>query len=172
MARVVSVVSPVLCLTIVPIAGLLLYAAVRSRLRLALGTVGALAVGYAVLVVAYVFPAIDQAVFSAEDDRGNQGLGWRNHPALFMYIPGWPKNEDAVYYLKRDTVLSDLPNQEAVTEAAAQAWGHQGGDGRAASGSSREAIGSGGRNDSGVSTAGPKASCSYCLCAVTCEQNP
>jgi hypothetical protein len=34
-----------------------------------------------------------------------------------MYIPGWPKNEDALYYLKRDNVVPDLPSQDAVREA-------------------------------------------------------
>ena len=54
-------VSPVFIVTTIALAGLLLYAVFRSRLHLALATVGALAVGYMVLVVTYVFPAIDQA---------------------------------------------------------------------------------------------------------------
>lgn len=110
-------VSPMFIVTIVSLAGLLLYAVVRSRLRLALGTVGALAIAYVVLVVNYVFPAIDQAASprKAVEDIKTMALG--TQPALFMYIPGWPKNEDALYYLKRDNVVPDLPSQDAVLEA-------------------------------------------------------
>ena len=110
-------VSPVFVVTTLALAGLLLYAVVRSRLRLALGTVGALAIAYTVLVVAYVFPSIDQAFSPRKITEELKALAEETRPALFMYIPGWPKNEDAVYYLKRDMVVSDLPNQESVTEA-------------------------------------------------------
>ena len=96
---------------------LLLYAVIRSRLRLALGTVGALAVGYVVLIVNYVFPAIDQAASPRKATEEIKILARDAQPALFMYIPGWPKNEDAVYYLKRDTVVPDLPNEDALIEA-------------------------------------------------------
>ena len=44
-------------------------------------------------------------------------LALGTQPILFMYIPGWPKNEDALYYLKRDTVVPDLSSQDAVLEA-------------------------------------------------------
>jgi 4-amino-4-deoxy-L-arabinose transferase-like glycosyltransferase len=110
-------VSPVFVATTIALAGLLLYAVVRSRLRLALGTVGALAMAYVVLVVAYVFPSIDQAFSPRKMTEELKLLARDTKPALFLYIPGWPKNEEAVYYLKRETVLSDLPNQEAVMEA-------------------------------------------------------
>lgn len=113
-------VSPVFVATTIALAGLLLYAVVLSRLRLALGAVGALAIGYVVLVVTYVFPAIDQAFSPRKITQEIKTLAGEITPVLFMYIPGWPKNEDAVYYLKRDTVVSDLPNQEAVTKALRQ----------------------------------------------------
>jgi 4-amino-4-deoxy-L-arabinose transferase-like glycosyltransferase len=109
-------VSPVFVATTVALAGLLIYAAVASRLRLALGTVGALAIAYAVLVVAYVFPAIDQAFSPRKITEELKTLAAETTPALYMYIPGWPKNEDAVYYLKRDGLLLDLPDQDALTE--------------------------------------------------------
>ena len=104
-------------MTTIALAGLLLYAVFRSRLHLALATVGALAIGYMVLVVTYVFPAIDQAFSPRKITEEIKALAVEPTPALFMYFPGWPKNEDAVYYLKRDTVVSDLPSQEAVVEA-------------------------------------------------------
>ena len=110
-------VSPVFVVTTIALAGSLLYAVVRSRLRLALGLVGALAVGYAILLVNYVFPAIDQAFSPRKITEELKTLAGETTPALFMYFPGWPKNEDAVYYLKRDTAVSDLPDQQAVTEA-------------------------------------------------------
>ncbi|WHZ16547.1 MAG: hypothetical protein OJF52_003397 [Nitrospira sp.] len=112
-----AVVSPTFIVMIVSLAGLLLYAVVRSRLRLALGTVGALAVAYVVLVVNYVFPAIDQAASPRKAVEEIKTLALETQPAMFMYIPGWPKNEDAVYYFKRDQVVPDLPSQEAVVEA-------------------------------------------------------
>ncbi len=112
-----TLVSPAFIVMIFSLAGLLLYAVLRSRLYLALSTVGALAIGYMVLVVTYVFPAIDQASSPRKITEEIKTLAVETKPALFMYIPGWPKNEDALYYLKRDTVVPDLPSQEAVVEA-------------------------------------------------------
>ncbi|HRC24782.1 MAG TPA: glycosyltransferase family 39 protein, partial [Nitrospira sp.] len=109
-----AVVSPMFIVTIVSLAGLLLYAVLRSRVRLALGMVGALAIAYVVLVVNYVFPAIDQAASPRKAVEEIKTLALGTQPALFMYIPGWPKNEDALYYLKRDNVVPDLPSQDAV----------------------------------------------------------
>lgn len=112
-----AVVSPMFIVTIVSLAGLLLYAVLRSRVRLALSMVGALAVAYVVLVVNYVFPAIDQAASPRKAVEEIKTLALGTQPALFMYIPGWPKNEDALYYLKRDNVVPDLPSQDAVLDA-------------------------------------------------------
>ncbi len=111
------VVSPAFIAMIVSLAGLLLYAVVRSRVQFALNMVGALAVAYVLLVVNYVFPAIDQAASPRKATEEIKRLAVETQPALFMYIPGWPKNEDAVYYLKRDNIVPNLPNQEAVLEA-------------------------------------------------------
>ena len=70
------------------------------------------------LIVNYVFPAIDQAASPPRKATEEiKTLAMEAPPALFMYIPGWPKNEDAVYYLKRDTVVPDLPTENAVIEA-------------------------------------------------------
>jgi len=113
-----AVVSPMFIVTIVSLAALLLYAVVRARMRLALGMVGALAVAYMVLVVNYVFPSIDQAASPRKAVEEIKTLALGTQPPLFMYIPGWPKNEDALYYLKRDNVVPDLPSQDAVLEAA------------------------------------------------------
>lgn len=109
--------SPAFIAVIVTFSGLLIYAVIRSRLRLALSMVGALAIGYVVLVVSYVFPAIDQASSPRKVTEEIKALPVDNPPGLFMYIPGWPKNEDALYYLKRDAVLLDLPDAHAVKEA-------------------------------------------------------
>ena len=109
-------VPPLFIVVIVSLAGLLLYAVVRSRLRLALYTVGALAIGLMVTVVNVVFPAIDQAFSPRKITEEIKAMAVETQPALFLYIPGWPKNEDAVYYLKRDSVVPDLPSQEAVVE--------------------------------------------------------
>ncbi len=81
-------VSPMFIVTIVSLAGVLLYAVVRSRLRLALGMVGALAIAYVVLVVNYVFPAIDQAASPRKAVEEIKTLALGTQPALFMYIPG------------------------------------------------------------------------------------
>lgn len=110
------VVSPVFLVTVVALSGTLLYAVVKARLHLALQLVGALAAAYVVLVVNYVFPAIDQAASPRKATEEVKAMAREAGPALFMYIPGWPKNEDALYYLKRDTVVPELPNPEAVRE--------------------------------------------------------
>jgi 4-amino-4-deoxy-L-arabinose transferase-like glycosyltransferase len=109
--------SPVFIMTIVALGGALIYAVLRARLYVALSMVGTLAIGYMVLVVSYVFPAIDQASSPRKVTEEIKALREENPPGLFMYIPGWPKNEDALYYLKRDGALLDLPDKAALTEA-------------------------------------------------------
>ena len=111
------VVSPVFVVIMVSLAGVLLYAAITARLQFALRMVGVLAAAYVVLVVNYVFPAIDQAASPRKATEEIKFMAKETGPAMFLYIPGWPKNEDAVYYLKRDSVVRDLPDQEAVQHA-------------------------------------------------------
>ena len=111
------VVSPVFVVIMVSLAGMLLYAAITARLRFALRMVGVLAVAYVVLVVNYVFPAIDQAASPRKATEELKSMAKETGPAMFLYIPGWPKNEDAVYYLKRDSVVRELPDEEAVRHA-------------------------------------------------------
>jgi 4-amino-4-deoxy-L-arabinose transferase-like glycosyltransferase len=110
------VVSPTFIVMIVSLSGLLLYAVVTSRLRFALRMVGVLAVAYVALLVNYVFPAIDEAASPRKATEEIKALAGETQPTLYQYIPGWPKNEDAVYYLKRDNVVPDLPSPEAVAE--------------------------------------------------------
>ena len=158
-------------LTIVCLSVLLLHAAIRSRLRLSLGIVGALAVGYVVLIVSYVFPSIDQAASPRKATEEIKALALDAPPALFMYIPGWPKNEDAVYYLKRDTVIPDLPTEDAVIQAARTQ-----GTIRMIT-EEQHAVVLEGRSDlvtERIRSFDSRAVsiCSYCLCAVTCEQDP
>lgn len=111
------VVSPAFIIIMVSLAGMLLYAAITARLQLALRMVGVLAAAYVVLVVNYVFPAIDQAASPRRATEEIKSMAKETGPAMFLYIPGWPKNEDAVYYLKRDSVVRDLPDHEAVQQA-------------------------------------------------------
>lgn len=111
-------VSPLFIVVIVAAAGLLLSAVIRSRLQLALYMVGGLAIGFMATVVNVVFPAIDQASSPRKITEEIKAMAVETRPTLYQYIPGWPKNEDAVYYLKRDQVVPDLPSQEAVVDAA------------------------------------------------------
>lgn len=111
-------VSPLFTLVIVAAAGVLLYAVIRSRLHLALYMVGGLAIGFMATVVNVVFPAIDQAFSPRKITEEIKAMAVETRPTLYQYIPGWPKNEDAVYYLKRDQVVPDLPSQEAIVDAA------------------------------------------------------
>jgi len=112
------IVSPVFVVIMVSLAGTLLYASITARLQFALRMVGVLAVAYVVLVVNYVFPAIDQAASPRKATEEIKSIAREAGQPIFLYIPGWPKNEDAVYYLKRDALLRDLPDQAAVQQAA------------------------------------------------------
>ncbi|MBK9114005.1 MAG: hypothetical protein IPM88_20860 [Nitrospira sp.] len=87
-----AVVSPMFIVAIVSLAGLLLYAVLRSRVRLALGMVGALAIADVVLVVNYVFPAIDQAASPRKAVGKSKPWLWELSPPC-SYISRWPKNE-------------------------------------------------------------------------------
>ncbi|MBS0171046.1 MAG: glycosyltransferase family 39 protein [Nitrospira sp.] len=112
------VVSPLFILAIVGLSGALLYAVVKARLHRALQLVGVLAVAYVLLVVNYVFPAIDQAASPRKVTEDIKAVARETGPAVFLYIPGWPKNEDALYYLKRDHVVPALPDPDAVRQVA------------------------------------------------------
>ncbi len=112
------VVSPLFIVTILCVSGALLYAVVKARLHLALQLVGALAVAYVLLVVNYVFPAIDQAASPRKVTEEIKAAARDTGPAVFLYVPGWPKNEDALYYLKRDHVVPALPDPDAVRQVA------------------------------------------------------
>ncbi len=112
-----DLVSPLFILVIIAVAAVLLYAVIRSRMDLALSMVGAVAIAYMITLVNLVFPAIDQAFSPRKVTEEINALAAGANPSLFMYIPGWPKNEDALYYFRRDRVLLDLPNREAVVEA-------------------------------------------------------
>ncbi len=114
------VVSPVFIVTIVAVSGAVLYAVLKARLHLALQLVGVLAAAYVVLLVNYVFPAVDQAASPRKATEDIKAMTTETSPRLFMYIPGWPKNEDALYYLKRDNVVPELPHPDAVREAVRQ----------------------------------------------------
>ncbi|MGC3973391.1 MAG: glycosyltransferase family 39 protein [Nitrospira sp.] len=112
------VASPVFVMIMVSLAGTLLYAAITARLQLALRMVGLLAAAYVVLVVNYVFPAIDEAASPRKATEYIKSMAKEAGPPMFLFIPGWPKNEDAVYYLKRDTVVRDLRDEDALYHAA------------------------------------------------------
>lgn len=112
------VVSPLFIVTILCVSGALLYAVVKARLHLALQLVGVLAVAYVLLVVNYVFPAIDQAASPRKVTEEIKAVARDTGPAVFLYVPGWPKNEDALYYLKRDHVVPALPDPDAVRQVA------------------------------------------------------
>ncbi len=116
------VVSPAFIAMIVGLSGLLLYAVFKARVQFALRMVGVLAAAYVLLVVNYVFPAIDQAASPRKATEEIKAIAREPGPALYAYIPGWPKNEDALYYLKRDNVVPDLPSHEAL-RAAVRAHG-------------------------------------------------
>ena len=73
--------------TIVGLAGTLLFAVVKARLHLALHVVGLLAVAYVVLVVNYVFPAIDQAASPRKATEEIKVLA-RGRPGLVHVYPG------------------------------------------------------------------------------------
>lgn len=96
----------------------LLYAAIRARLRAALAAVGALGVCLVVAVVLVILPAIDGAVSPRRITAEIKALAANGGSPVFLYAPGWPHNEDAVYYLKSQPALPGIETAEALTDLA------------------------------------------------------
>jgi hypothetical protein len=102
---------------VLSVCAVLLYALARSRARAALLTTGVLAMALVVGVVHFVVPAVDQAVSPRQ--MVAQVMAWtvRAPWPVLLYLPGWPMNEDAAYYLKQDPALQRVDTEPALVGA-------------------------------------------------------
>jgi len=98
----------------------LLYVLARSRARAALMTVGVLAVTLVIGVVHFVVPAIDQAASARQMVAEVTALTTRAPGPVLLYAPGWPRNEDAVYYLKQEPAVQGVNTEEALVNAVSE----------------------------------------------------
>ncbi len=98
----------------------LLYTLVRSRARTALMTLGVLAIVLVVGVVQVVIPAIDRASSPRQMVAEITALTARAPGPVLLYAPGWPKNEDAVYYLKQEPSVQGVNTEEALVHAVSK----------------------------------------------------
>ncbi len=94
----------------------LIYSAVRSDIRRAFQTIGALAIGFAFGVVQFVLPAIDQAGSARQISEDIKAIATNSAQPIHSYSPRWPKNEDAIYYLNLPPALPRIPSEDALIE--------------------------------------------------------
>ena len=105
---------------VVGISAILLYALARSQARMALMKLGVLAVALVVGVVQLVVPAIDQASSPRQMVAEVTALTTRTPGPVLLYAPGWPRNEDAVYYLKQEPTVRGVSSEEALVNAVSE----------------------------------------------------
>lgn len=105
---------------VLSVCAVLLYALARSRARAALITLGVLAVTLVIGVVHFVVPAIDQAASPRQMVAEVTALATRAPGPVLLYAPGWPRNEDAVYYLKQEPAVQGVNTEEALVDAVSE----------------------------------------------------
>lgn len=101
-------------MAVVMLAVLLGYAAVRSKIRLVLGTFAMLAIVFSVGVVGLILPAIDAAGSTRRVSDTIKAFPRSASETLYLYSPRWPGNEDIVYYLNLEPALPRLASEDML----------------------------------------------------------
>lgn len=101
-------------MVIVLLAVLLGYGAVRSKIKLALGTVATLAIVFTFGVVGLILPAIDAAGSTRHASETIKAFPRSSSETLYLYSPDWPGNEDIVYYLNLEPALPRLGSEDML----------------------------------------------------------
>jgi 4-amino-4-deoxy-L-arabinose transferase-like glycosyltransferase len=96
------------------LASLLGYAVIRSKIRLALGMVGVLAVFFSIAVVGFILPAIDNATSARRTSETIRSFPRDPSDTLHLYSPRWPDHEDVVYYLNLEPGLPRLASEDLL----------------------------------------------------------
>jgi 4-amino-4-deoxy-L-arabinose transferase-like glycosyltransferase len=118
-----SVFPPAFVAIILALATLLVYAVIRPRIGLAVGTVGALAVSFSIGVVGLILPAIDEAGSARRSSDTIKSFPRPSSELLHLYSPRWPDNEDVVYYLNLEPALPRLASEDKLVARVREA-GH------------------------------------------------
>jgi hypothetical protein len=114
---------PAFVAIILALATLLVYAVIRPRIGLAVGTVGALAVSFSIGVVGLILPAIDEAGSARRSSDTIKSFPRPSSELLHLYSPRWPDNEDVVYYLNLEPALPRLASEDKLVARVREA-GH------------------------------------------------
>jgi 4-amino-4-deoxy-L-arabinose transferase-like glycosyltransferase len=109
-----SVFPPAFVTLMLSLATLLGYAVIRSKISLAVGTVGALAVFFSIAVVGFILPAIDAAASARRVSETIKSFPRHPSETLHLYSPHWPDNEDVVYYLNLEPALPRLASEDTL----------------------------------------------------------
>lgn len=94
--------------------GLLLYSLVRTQARLALATVGVLAIGLVGGMGQFVAPAIDAASSARRLNDEIKSFGKSTPRPMVLFLPGRPIDEDVIYYLTREPAIPRLKTEEEL----------------------------------------------------------
>ena len=118
-----SLFPPALVTIMLSLAILLAYAVIRSKIGLAVGTVGSLAAGFSIAVVGLLLPAIDEVSSARRASDTIKSFPRPSSEPLHLYSPRWPDNEDVVYYLNLEPALPRLASEEMLVAKVREA-GH------------------------------------------------
>lgn len=118
-----SVFPPAFVMIVLSLATLLAYAVIRSTIKLALGTVGALAVSFSIAVVGLILPGIDDATSARRASDTIKSFPHNPSEPLHLFSPRWPDNEDVVYYLNLEPALPRLASEDMLMSKVREA-GH------------------------------------------------
>lgn len=109
-----SLFPPAFVTIMLTVATVLGYAAIRSKISLAIGTVGALAVLLSIAIVGIILPAIDKASSARRASDTIKSFPRQPLETLHLYSPHWPDNEDVVYYLNLEPALPRLASEDML----------------------------------------------------------
>ena len=95
----------------------LIFLLVKSQMRAALTTFGIMAAGFVLGVIHIVLPAIDESISAKRVGEEIKLIAKSSENPVVLYSPGWPNNEDVVYYLSLEPTLPRIGSEQALMDS-------------------------------------------------------
>jgi hypothetical protein len=94
----------------------LLYAVIRTKMPLVLTTLAASSIVFMIGVVHIILPAIDETGSARAASHEIKTLAQRSSDLVHLYTPGWPSNEDLIYYLTVEPAFQRIRSEQSLME--------------------------------------------------------
>ena len=112
-----SLFPPLFTVILITLSLMLIYGAVRRHVVLALTTLAISSIVFMVGVIQIILPAIDHANSARDASHAIKAWARQSRIPVQLYAPGWPRNEDLVYYLTTDPALPRIASEQSLVEA-------------------------------------------------------